>query len=511
MPSKGAPRLQGVFLPPKDEGADVSKTKREERRTVAAVAVMLVIGVFLLMIVYGVSYAIKYLQKSVPANDTVVYGSIDSTKVCTGVVVRDEVLYTSPAAGEAVFNVADTEKVKANTEVCAVQDTAAVASLQEDLDEINEQILEMQKTRESVSAVSDEVKQYNAQIKASADNYAFRLTSGDVSVIYAMKSDIQKLIDNRNQRLLSETTGSLSGLAQQRAQQQTRISESKNAVETKDAGVISCYSDGLESRYTFDVMGDLTEKDVNVSTSGSVLGKVVKEGEPLFKVVRSNEWYIVSYIPNTLIENWTVGDTVKIYVRSDNDDTREIEMQVASLNTGEKTTLAVLRSTKYLVDFINVRGISFETSKVMNGLKIPNNAIVEQTMLKVASDFVQNNKLYKKTGDDTYAELDVVPAGTNAEEGVTYIPFDINRINVGDTLVMSDDKSKTFTIKDVVTVKGVFVMNTGIAEFCRINLDNASSNASYTVLDPAVNTNIKLYDRIVTDTRNIQKQQKLIS
>ncbi|MBQ8940672.1 MAG: hypothetical protein IJ062_02470 [Firmicutes bacterium] len=511
--SKRAPKLRGFLLPAADGSneVDVSRAKREERSTSTAAAVIIAMLLFLIVLFYAVGYAVKYMQRSVVANDTVVYGSIDSAKVCTGVVVRDEVVYNSPSSGEAVFNVADNDKVKANTEVCSVQDTAAVQSLQEDLNEINEKILEMQKTRESISAVSDEVKHYNAQIKAGADNYAFRLTSGDISVLYAMKSDIQKLIDTRNQRLLSENSGSLSGLAEQRTQQQSKISESKNAVISADAGVISCFSDGLESKYTFDVMGDLTEKDINVNSSGTVLDKAVNEGEPIFKVVRSNDWYIVSYIPNSLIENWTVGDKVSIYAHTQNEDARKLEVQVASLNTGEKTTLAVLKSTKYLVDYINVRSITFETTKVMAGLKIPNNAIVEQTMLKVSSDFVVNNKIYKKSGEDTYAELDVVPAGTNSEEGITYIPFDINRINVGDTLVMPEDKSKTFTISDVVTVKGVFVMNTGIAEFCKINLDNSSANANYTVLDPAINTNIKLYDRIVTDTKNIEKQQKLIS
>ncbi len=511
--SKHAPKLRGFLLPSADRiGApEVSRAKREERSTSTAIAVIIAVLLFIIILFYAVGFAVKYMQRTVVANDTVVYGSIDSAKICTGVVVRDEVVYNSPTSGEAVFNVADNDKVKADTEICSVQDTAAVENLQADLNEINEKILEMQKTRESISAVSDEVKHYNAQIKSSTDNYAFRLTSGDISVLYAMKSDVQKLIDTRNQRLLSENSGSLSGLAEQRAQQQSRISESKNAVVSADSGVISCYSDGLESKYTFDSMGDLTEKDTNINQNGNVLDKAVNEGEPLFKIVRSNDWYIVSYIPNSLIENWTVGDKVSIYAHTQNEDTRKLEVQVASLNTGEKTTLAVLKSTKYLVDYINVRSITFETTKVMDGLKIPNNAIVEQTMLKVSSDFVVNNKIYKKSGDDTYAELDVVPAGTNSEEGVTYIPFDINRINVGDTLAMPDDKSKTFTISDVVTVKGVFVMNTGIAEFCKINLDNSSSNANYTVLDPGINTNIKLYDRIVTDTKNIEKQQKLIS
>ena len=188
-----------------------------------------------------------------------------------------------------------------------------------------------------------------------------------------------------------------------------------------------------------------------------------------------------------------------------------MEIQVASLKTGDKTSYAILKATKFVIDYINTRSIEFETSKAMNGFKVPNSAIVEQTMLKVSKEFVVNNTIYKKVDEDTFSQLNVVPAGEDTEDGKVYIPFDINRINVGDVLVMPDDKTKTFAISEVVTVKGVFVMNTGIADFCKINLENSVSNENYTVLDTSLNSNIKIYDRIVTDTLNIEKQQKLIN
>ena len=508
-----SPKLNGFFLPKKTAAGrgKIDKNKLEERRMATTAAVLIALVLFISVVVYMVNFAVKYMQRSVPANDTVTYGSIDSAKICSGVIVRDEVLYNSPADGEAVFNIADNDKVKANTDICSVQDVAAVENLQSELDVINQKIIDAQKTRESVSAVTEEVKRCNRQIKASADNYAFRLAGGDVSTLYSMRGDLEKLIDNRNQRLISENAGSLSGLANERAQQLDKINNSKSVVKSNEAGVVSCYSDGLESKYTFENMGELTQKDTDINVTASVLGKNVSQGDPLFKIVRSNDWYIVSYIPNNLIEEWTVGDTVNIYIRNKAEDQRKVEMQIASLNTGEKNSLVILKSTKYLTDYISVRSVSFETSKAMTGFKIPNNATVEQTMLKISSNFVVNNKIYKKTEGDTVIEMDVVPAGTNVEEGMTYIPFDINRLNVGETLVLPENKEKTFTIKDVVTAKGVFVMNTGIAEFTKINLENSASNANYTVLDPGVNTNIRLYDRIVTDTKNIEKQQKLIS
>ncbi len=510
---KEMPKLSGIFLPrtQKNSSDMIDPRQRSQRQIQNAFVILISLAIFAVIVAYGVLNTVKYMQRSVVQNDTIVYDSIESAQKCTGVVVRDEVVYTAPADGEAVFNVSDLDKVKANTRICSVQDTAVVQSMQQELDNINKQILEKQKTRETISAVADEVKQYNKQIKASTDNYAFRLTSGDISVMYSMKGDIQKLIDTRNQRLLSENSGNLSELAEQRNEQQSLINDSQNVVYTKEPGIISCYSDGLESSYTIDKMDQLTPNDINVKNSGKVIDKLVTNGEPLFKIVKSNNWYIVSYIPNSQISDWKVGDKVTIYINTQNDDTKAVEVEVASLNTAERDTLVILRSTKYLVDYINTRSVTFETNRVIKGYKIPNKAIVEETLLKVASNFVIDGKVYKKNNDNPIIEVGVETSGENAEEGITYVVFDINKVNVGDVLVLPNDTSSTFTVSDVATVKGVYVMNTGSAVFKRINLENSSSNENYTVLDPAVNHNVEIQDRIVTDTVNTQKQQQLIN
>lgn len=509
---KNTPKLSDVLLPRDKKNAKdvIGAAQRSQRQMSNSIAEGIAVAVILCLVLFGVVHYVKYLQRSVVDNDTVTYDSIESSQKCTGVIVRDEVVYTSPADGEAVFNISDLDKVKAGTEICSVQDTAAVQSLQEDLDEINEKILEMQKNRESISAVTDEVKQYNSQIKAGADNYAFRLTSGDISVLYKMKGDVQKLIDTRNQRLLSENSGSLTELAEQRSEQQSRINSSKNAVTTQDAGIVSCYSDGLESVYTFDKMGDLTEKDIAVKNSGKVIDKIVTAGTPIFRIVRSNNWYIVSYIPNSQIGEWSVGDTVTIYLSEQDNTSRPLEMSIESLNTNDKTSLVILKSTKYLSDYINQRSVTFETRKALKGYKIPNKAIVEETLLKVSSEFVIGDKVYKANGTNPLIEVSVNKSSENPEEGITYIEFDINKINVGDVLTLPSDTSKTFTISDVVTERGVYVMNTGEAVFKKINLENSAVNQNFTVLDPAVNPNVKIYDRIVTDTANTEKEQKLI-
>ena len=79
-------------------------------------------------------------------------------------------------------------------------------------------------------------------------------------------------------------------------------------------------------------------------------------------------------------------------------------------------------------------------------------------------------------------------------------------LNVGDS-IKAPDSTDTFVIADVLNTKGIYVVNTGIAEFRTIDLKNAVSNTTHTILDPSYNTNIYVYDRIMTDPSNVKKEE----
>jgi hypothetical protein len=79
-------------------------------------------------------------------------------------------------------------------------------------------------------------------------------------------------------------------------------------------------------------------------------------------------------------------------------------------------------------------------------------------------------------------------------------------LNVGDTIKSGE---QTMTLSDVVTVDGVFLVNSGVTQFIKINKDNSVTSGDYTVLDETKNTNLHIYDRVVQNVANVLENQKI--
>lgn len=103
----------------------------------------------------------------------------------------------------------------------------------------------------------------------------------------------------------------------------------------------------------------------------------VKEGDPLFRIVRSNQWYIVSNFPANEVLDWEVGSTKKLNLIGE-DTTTAVSATIRSITPGETETKVVFSCFTYMDEFMDSRTISFSLeSETVEGLKIPNNAIVE--------------------------------------------------------------------------------------------------------------------------------------
>jgi hypothetical protein len=428
------------------------------------------------------------------------------------VIVRDEEVYTTPASGVISYEVTDNDRVKKGTAVCTVKDEESVLSMEENLDEINEKIFDMQQEREDISIYSEDISKANEQIKLLVDNAAFDFAGGDISSIYELRNNVQKKLDNRNQMLLTENKGALTELVSQREAAESEIAKNTTTITANEGGVVSYYTDGLEATYKTDSMEDLTkEQTEEEDKTESGFRNSVNENDPVFKLVTSNMWYIAAYMPNEEVADWEEGDHKDLYAKDSSGEEYVLDAVVDSLVDKGVEKLVILKVTKDMESFINSRSISFETSMPKTGYKVANSAIVEETSLQIPADYVEGDNIVYKVENGTAQKTEINISGRDDEAGVVYITLNLNQLIVGDVLQKPDDSTQKYTISDTMTIKGIFVMNSGIAEFKKINTQNALSNSTHTVLDVALNKNIQIYDRVITDTSNIQKQQKVYS
>lgn len=490
---------------------EISRQTREKRMKLGRLTnvVFIIILICLLIYVTGYFYTFVTTSNTNISNEIIEYGTIEVPENFKGVIIRDEEVYTAGAEGVVSYNVAENEKITANTIVCNISNAEVVSQMEEDLEKINQEILKMQESRQEISIYTEDVKKYNQQIKETVDKATPSFTDNNISQLYTLKNNVQKKIDVRNQMLLSESNGSLAELSGKRIAQENKLASNIKKITAKTSGIISYYVDGLEDTFTVDSISSLTKEQTLMSSNENLTKTTVTKDTPIFKIVNSNQWYIAAYINNKFIDSWAAGEHHNIYVTDSYGNTTTINTYVESITTLEKESYVVLKADKYMIDYIDTRTITFETSKASKGYKIPNSAIVEQTLLKVPSKYLIDGKAVNKISDTETTTVNVSASTETDDTENVYIPMQIGVINVGDTLVNPSNSSDTFKINDTLTKQGIFVMNTGVAEFTVINTVNSVSNGTYTVLDPEINPNITIYDKVITDTANIEKQQRI--
>lgn len=495
-------------------GSRRSNAKIVKNKTVSAKRNSIALPIFIFFIVlcfiYIVGSSVNFLTKKIVNYDVLSYGTIDTPKSANAIIVRSEKVYNTDKAGVISYDVADNEKVKKGTVVCSIKDEAVVAQMQASLDDINEQIMKMQSERKDISVYSEDIKKYNSQMKNIIDENAIDYAYMRLGNIYELGNTVQKQLDTRNQYLLSENSGELKELVSQKKEQESKLNENISNMVAEESGVVSYYIDGLEDKITPENMSSVSKNTISDTVKAeSSFKSSVKANSPAFKIVTSNVWYIVSYINKNYIEDWEKGETRSIYIKDVNGKQHKLDAYIQDMvvNNDSNEKFVIFKLTRDMADFLDVRNITIETESSERGFKIPNDAIVEETLMKIPTDYVDSDGNLIKVDNGNIKKVTVSVSGKDPDDSsYSYTPVQMGVVNVGDT-IKSPEGDETFVISDVLNTKGIYVVNTGIAEFRTIDLTNSVSNSTHTILDPSYNTNIYVYDRVMTDPRNVEKEQ----
>ena len=262
--------------------------------------------VFAIVAIYLAGQMIHLVAKREEVNvETVTYGTIDTPEIHTGLILRKEYLVTSTRAGQPFYQYSQGDYIPKGAAVCVVKDTNTTDRLETKLDQIDKDILKSQKTRTDLSAFSEDIARLEDNMTRTVDTYAGRSMKADVSYMYTMKSQVESFMNQRNEIWLTENVESLSQLTEEKNIYEQQLAQSQSALTASAAGVLCLSYDGLEEQYNPDMASEVTKKEIgSAKTEYISKAKGVKEGDPLFKIVESNKWYIVAYLPNTETAAW---------------------------------------------------------------------------------------------------------------------------------------------------------------------------------------------------------------
>jgi len=470
--------------------------------------------IFLFFTIYLCGYIWAFLNRpSVPV-EMVTYGSIESASALKGLVVREEYVVTSDRAGMPVYNFSENEKIPKGETICVIRDEETSSAIEDKIDNIDKDILKSLQKRSDLSIFQEDVSRIESNITQLISAYNGKFMNENIMDIASLKNQIAAEMNQRTEIWLTENIEGVSNLSEEKNQYQQQLADSISTIKAEKSGLLSFQIDGQEDVLTPENLDAIEEKQVSTQITPKYLSKTgaVEQNEVMFKIVTSNKWYIVSYLPPEVVSGWQEGELKYLYTTI-NEEEKRFPVTIQTLSINEKEARVVFSATQDILSVIGLRNISFRVqSTSLEGIKIPNNAIIEKTVLKIPINYIVDNEgeqgVFKVVnGKREFVTLQLTRYSIT--EGFGYVVQDFSNLKVGDTVIEpTEENPNTYAISEVETMKGVFVGNSSIAKFTAITI--IGQNEEYTIVSPGSSSyELQAYDTIVSDAKNIGENQTL--
>ena len=172
----------------------------------------------------------------------------------------------------------------------------------------------------------------------------------------------------------------------------------------------------------------------------------------------------------------------------------------------------VFRSTRNVDRFLNQRNVNVRiTDNVQHGLRIPTSAIATRNLVRIPLTHLHgvedNHFVQRFVGEGVTERVNVFVNNVIGE--YAYILNEGLFISIGDVFAPFDLDYTAYIIWDtnIVTVRGVFRANLGVAEFRQIFLEEELPDIGigHVILNPVRNRGLLQFDTIVTDASTVRE------
>ncbi len=461
------------------------------------------IGVFIyaLIFIYLIINIIKVLNKNDIHYVVAETGSIYNSDTFKGVIVRDEVLIKNSKQGTITHFKKQGEKVKINDYICSIDQNGEFTNLlKKNLNFLESDIIDQ------ADISSDK---YNTIYKYLS-GFSMQYEPSYFNELYTLKGQIMVSLDDISSEVLTTYDSELEVLLNNKELFLNQLKEHVHIIQAPKSGIISYNIDGYEEIGTdasYDTLKTvLSGKPLTQETNTEQEMQEEKLESDLFKIVNNRYWYILLEV-NTACEKFIEDKSnLKLYFKNQklSVDSRIIEVK----NENDHCTL-VLEIDRYLHKFLNERITEIVIDyNEYDGIKIPNASIVEKKFLMIPSEYViQDSKsIMRKVYGEQYVggeSVEVLKIGLHYyKDNTYYVPIYEDGLKPNDSIVIPDSLN-TYNVATVIPLQGVYVINKGYTAFKLIEPIHASKK--YTIVKNRTPYGIRTYDRIVSDTENIDE------
>lgn len=245
------------------------------------------------------------ISRSVIQTHTIDLGEIKRTIKKDVVVIKKSVPIISGREGILTNFYQQGDRIPKNAVICKVQETQSTENEIAKLEKLKMKIEDIE-----YNSVSNSPEIKNNQIQNDI-TYMYldiqeRIKNNDFRHIATLKSELISLIDKKN--VIDSTSdyesNNLQELLNQKQQLERKLATDKTYIKSSIAGDLSYYDDGLEEKFSFKNMKNLTVKDLNSTNNNmkKIEKSSVKKDELIGYIVDNHYYYLAVEIEKSDIE-----------------------------------------------------------------------------------------------------------------------------------------------------------------------------------------------------------------
>ena len=397
--------------------------------------------IFGAVFIYLVVTVLLYLTGNHVTAYEVREGSILKDNAYTGFIVRDETIVQAESDGYINYFALEGSKVGAKTRVYTLSDKKL--ELTSNTDE------------ESLELTSEEQNSILMKTQSFSENFR----EEQFSDVYTLKNNITNVLESKSNQSRQAQLDAMVAAGNNDLQIYTAVSD----------GIILYSTDGYENITTDQVTEDDISK-ANYESKNLTDNTKIKAGDPVYKLIRSNDWSVVILLNDETAKELADVNRVKVSFSKDNETT----YAGFSIQTKKDTSYGILTFDSSMIRYAEERYLDLELIlEDESGLKIPKSSVVTKKFYTVPKDYLTSGGNSSGTGvlvdigKDQSQFQSVEVYYSDEESNLVYLDYDAFDSN---TVIKKPDSSETYELTKTKKLKGVYNINKGYAIFRQVQI-----------------------------------------
>ena len=397
--------------------------------------------IFGAVFIYLVVTVLLYLTGNHVTAYEVREGSILKDNAYTGFIVRDETIVQAESDGYINYFALEGSKVGAKTRVYTLSDKKL--ELTSNTDE------------ESLELTSEEQNSILMKTQSFSENFR----EEQFSDVYTLKNNITNVLESKSNQSRQAQLDAMVAAGNNDLQIYTAVSD----------GIILYSTDGYENITTDQVTEDDISK-ANYESKNLTDNTKIKAGDPVYKLIRSNDWSVVILLNDETAKELADVNRVKVSFSKDNETTYD----GFSIQTKKDTFYGILTFDSSMIRYAEERYLDLELIlEDESGLKIPKSSVVTKKFYTVPKDYLTSGGNSSGTGvlvdigKDQSQFQSVEVYYSDEESNLIYLDYDAFDSN---TVLKKPDSSETYELTKTKKLKGVYNINKGYAIFRQVQI-----------------------------------------